>query len=164
MASTSKPSDSSSNGLLIASVVSIVAIVGLVILFKGGINGNLVAMEGDPGDFSSGLGNAYMRGTHIVSDSASCPAEEGYTGTAYYDFNDNFVGCADQSSFPQEGQQRYSGVMKNPKGYRAAEGGMYNDESTSSETFYRGQQGSAYRDGTQGDFLPTASNRGQLVG
>ena len=167
MAKQEKSSGESHYGLLIASVVSIVAIVGLVILFKGGTTGNVVSIQGSPDDWP-GIGSAYLRGYNMVKDPINCPTEDGYTGIAYKDFNENVVGCQSPVLFPRPLgtlATRYTGVESEPKGYRAVEGGMYTaDEATTTDTFYRGQQGTAYREGKEKSYLVAASGRGDLIG
>ena len=74
MAKKEKPSESQGYGLLIAAVVSIVAIVGLVILFRGGASGRLVEMQSN-WNYNPGLGEAISRGGQDGIRATKLPAQ-----------------------------------------------------------------------------------------
>lgn len=152
-------SESPGYALLIAAVVAIVAIVGLVILFKGGSDGMLVAMQSDWGP-NHGLGVNMMRGYKGAFEPPNC----GQEGIGTNDFNTNTEACYGQVGFPRNTLYYYDPN----KGYRIAEGGMAIEgpdyEGYTEDSFYRGAYGKTVREDIQRTTLPATSREGIELG
>jgi len=89
------------NGLLIAALVAIVAVVGLVILFKGGVTGNQIVLPGP---------EPLYRGGAVVSDAQAYNTGVVAGETAARDCllvaRDQPKCCSEQCSFLSQAQHR----------------------------------------------------------
>jgi len=164
MAKKEKPSESQGYGLLIAAVVSIVAIVGLVILFRGGASGRLVDMQSD-WDYNAGLANTMRRGDRMAFEPPNCPPNGVTTGIGGNDFNNAEQGCATMQGFGINSMY-YRDMAK---GYRESQGGMAIEsqsgyEGYSDKSFNSGAYGKGVREGIERETLPAASREGIVLG
>lgn len=164
MAKKEKPSESQGYGLLIAAVVSIVAIVGLVILFRGGASGRLVEMQSN-WDYNPGLGDAISRGGKMAFEPSNCPPKGGTTGIGSNDFNTGEQGCANMQGFGLNSMY-YRDMAR---GYRASQGGMAIESKSGYEgysdlSFNSGAYGKGVREGIDRTTLPAASKEGIVLG
>lgn len=164
MAKKEKPSESQGYGLLIAAVVSIVAIVGLVILFRGGASGRLVEMESN-WNYNPGLGAAISRGDKMAFEPPNCPLNGEGTGIGGNDFNTGNQACANMQGFGYNAMY-YRDMAR---GYREAEGGMAIEsksgyEGYTADSFNSGAYGKGVREGIDRTTLPAASKEGIVLG
>lgn len=169
MAAKQKPAESHGYGLLIAAVVAIVALVGLVILFKGETTGRLVEMQSN-WNYEPGLADTMERSYKMGFAPDLC----GPGSVINHDFNTGREYCAPATGAVLN-ENYYAGYNRAyNKGYRESQGGMAIEERTSGgdsyisassdNTFNRGAYHKVVTEGLEKSTLPSASKEGITIG